>query len=60
VQVIQRRTGGGQDFDQDYAAYQNGFGMLTGEFWLGMAISHFLKGAYAAPTSVTSFLVKIP
>lgn len=35
-QVIQRRLDGSTDFYRGWAAYQDGFGNLTHEFWLGM------------------------
>ena len=33
--IIQRRTNGAVDFYRDWEEYKNGFGDLTGDFWLG-------------------------
>uniref|UniRef100_H3CQY8 Angiopoietin like 3 n=1 Tax=Tetraodon nigroviridis TaxID=99883 RepID=H3CQY8_TETNG len=35
--VIQRRMGGLVNFDQTWETYENGFGDLQGEFWLGLS-----------------------
>jgi len=33
--LIQRRSDGKEDFNQNWAAYKSGFGSVNGEFWLG-------------------------
>ncbi|XP_028817991.1 angiopoietin-related protein 4-like [Denticeps clupeoides] len=42
--VIQNRVDGSVDFNRPWADYQNGFGSLTGEFWLGLDKLHALAG----------------
>ncbi|KAK3804162.1 hypothetical protein RRG08_047629 [Elysia crispata] len=46
--IIQRRTKGDVDFYRDWAAYREGFGSLTGDFWFGNDAIHNLttQGAH--------------
>uniref|UniRef100_A0A8C6U4T2 Fibrinogen C-terminal domain-containing protein n=1 Tax=Neogobius melanostomus TaxID=47308 RepID=A0A8C6U4T2_9GOBI len=41
--VIQRRTDGSINFDQNWEKYESGFGDLQGEFWLGLKRVHSLS-----------------
>ena len=50
--VFQFRMNGSQDFYLDWNDYVNGFGILNGEFWLGLSKIHRLT----ANTSHTSML----
>ncbi|RUS69439.1 hypothetical protein EGW08_022797 [Elysia chlorotica] len=40
--VIQKRATGDVDFYRDWAAYREGFGNITGDFWLGNEALHTL------------------
>jgi len=53
--VIQRRKDGTIEFDRDWVDYENGFGSLTGEFWLGLNALHCLtsKGQWELRIDLT-------
>ncbi|XP_072022949.1 ficolin-2-like [Amphiura filiformis] len=40
--IFQRRFDGSVNFDRDWVDYENGFGSLDGEFWLGLKKLHVL------------------
>nr|KAG5695458.1 hypothetical protein BaRGS_011300 [Batillaria attramentaria] len=43
--VIQRRINGSVDFYRGWEDYENGFGDVTGEFWLGLLNIHRLTSS---------------
>ena len=55
--VFQRRQDGSIDFYRDWTDYENGFGNLTGEFWLGLSKIHRLtqKGSQALRVKLGDF-----
>ncbi|KAK3777354.1 hypothetical protein RRG08_012019 [Elysia crispata] len=44
--VIQRRAAGDVDFYRNWTAYREGFGSLTGDFWLGNEATYNLTDTY--------------
>ena len=45
MQVFQRRIGGSVGFDRTWATYEKGFGVVSGEFWLGNEKLHWLTSS---------------
>lgn len=44
--LMQRRIDGSVNFTRDWADYENGFGCLGSEFWLGIFMLSFCNNAY--------------
>nr|KAG5709988.1 hypothetical protein BaRGS_030064 [Batillaria attramentaria] len=44
-EVLQRRQDGSVDFNRNWTDYENGFGDLNGEFWLGLSNMHRLTSS---------------
>ncbi|KAH0616159.1 hypothetical protein JD844_027079 [Phrynosoma platyrhinos] len=58
--VFQRRSDGSQDFDRDWAEYEQGFGDFAspnGEYWLGNKNLHYLtsQGNYTLKIDLSDF-----
>ncbi|KAM3611145.1 uncharacterized protein V6R79_014149 [Siganus canaliculatus] len=55
--VIQRREDGSVNFFRDWAAYRDGFGMVTGEHWLGLQRMYSLtrSGGYELRIDMADF-----
>ena len=48
--VFQRRQDGSVDFYRNWIDYEEGFGDLTGEFWLGLSKTHHLTNILSPNT----------
>lgn len=55
--VIQKRYDGSESFEQTWDSYKSGFGILSGEFWLGLDHIHALtkQGQYVLQTELSDW-----
>ncbi|XP_039264504.2 ryncolin-1-like [Styela clava] len=51
--VIQRRYLGLESFDRDMREYVNGFGMATGDYWMGLEAIHHFTDAFPHELRIT-------